>query len=46
MYGDLLSNNSHVGRAALLEAPTPEAAADLVQADNAEVHPWEFGGRR
>ena len=46
MYGDLLTNNSHAGRAALLEAPTPAAAATLVRADNAEVHPWEFGGRR
>jgi uncharacterized protein YciI len=46
MYGDLLSSNSHVGRAALLEAPTPEAAATLIQADNAEIRPWEFGGRR
>ncbi len=47
MYGDLLStNNGHVGRAALLEAPNPEAATSLIQADNAEVHPWEFGGRR
>ena len=46
MYGDLLAKNSHVGRAALVEAPNPEAAATLIEADNAEVHPWEFGGRR
>ena len=46
MYGDLLSKNSHVGRVALLEAPNREAAATLIQADDAEVHPWEFGGRR
>jgi hypothetical protein len=46
MYGDLLTNSTHGGRAALLEAPDPEAAADLIQADNAEVRPWEFGGRR
>ncbi|TDW88798.1 YciI family protein [Kribbella sp. VKM Ac-2566] len=46
MYGDLLTDDSHVGRAALVEAPSPEAAANLIQADNAEVRPWEFGGRR
>lgn len=46
MYGDLLRDDRHAGRAALLEAPNAEAAAHLIQADDAEVHPWEFGGRR
>ncbi|TCC20097.1 YciI family protein [Kribbella speibonae] len=46
MYGDLLDGDRHLGRAALLEAPNPEAAAHLIEADDAEVHPWEFGGRR
>jgi hypothetical protein len=46
MYGDLLDGDTHIGRAALLEAPSEQAAAALVQADTAEVHPWEFGGRR
>ncbi|MET9313680.1 YciI family protein [Kribbella sp. NPDC003505] len=46
MYGDLLDGDTHIGRAALLEAPSAEAAAALIQADAAEVHPWEFGGRR
>lgn len=46
LYGDLLADDSHIGRAALLEAPSAAAAAALIQSDNAEVHPWEFGGRR
>ena len=46
MYGDLLDGDAHVGRAALLEAPSAEAAAALIEAAEAEVHPWEFGGRR
>ncbi|MEV0803936.1 YciI family protein [Kribbella sp. NPDC050281] len=48
MYGDLLSLDAgkHLGRAALVEAPQPEAAAVLVEAPDAEVLPWEFGGRR
>lgn len=46
LYGDLLVDGSHNGRAALLEAPSPEAAVALIQGENAEVHPWEFGGRR
>ena len=46
MYGDLLDGTTHIGRAALLQAPSAQAAATLIQADNAEIHPWEFGGRR
>ncbi|GAA3149858.1 uncharacterized protein YciI [Kribbella aluminosa] len=46
VYGDLLDGEVHVGRAALLEAPSVDAARALVQAEDAEVHPWEFGGRR
>jgi hypothetical protein len=46
LYGDLLTDGAHIGRAALLEAPSAAAASALVQAENAEVHPWEFGGRR
>jgi uncharacterized protein YciI len=46
LYGDLRNETAHAGRAALLEAPTRAAAAELMQSDNAEVHPWEFGGRR
>ena len=48
MYGDLLSleDDAHLGRAVLLEAPDPEAAAALAQADPTQVHPWTFGGRR
>ncbi|MEV4261088.1 YciI family protein [Kribbella sp. NPDC049584] len=46
VYGDLLDGDIHVGRAALVEAPDAAAAAVLVQAENPEVHPWEFGGRR
>ncbi|HET6986743.1 MAG TPA: YciI family protein, partial [Kribbella sp.] len=48
MYGDLLGldDDTHLGRAALVEAPDAAAAAVLVAADVADVHPWEFGGRR
>ncbi|WP_371405236.1 YciI family protein [Kribbella sp. NBC_00662] len=46
VYGDLLDGDVHVGRAALVEAPDATAAAELLQAADAEVHPWEFGGRR
>ena len=48
MYGDLLSLDAdkHLGRAALVEAPEPQSAAALVEAPDAEVLPWEFGGRR
>ena len=48
LYGDLLSldGNTHVRRAALVEAPDAAAAAVLTQAAEADVHPWEFGGRR
>ena len=47
MYGDLLGLDAttHLGRAALVEAPTPEAAAELIEAPTAEVLPWQFGGR-
>jgi len=48
LYGDLLDldDDAHVGRAALVEAPDAEAAAVLVSTAVADVHPWEFGGRR
>jgi uncharacterized protein YciI len=46
VYGDLLDGDVHVGRAALVEASDAAAAAELLQAAEAEVHPWEFGGRR
>ncbi|MEU8222726.1 YciI family protein [Kribbella sp. NPDC048915] len=46
MYGDLLDGEVQIGRAALVEAPSPTDAAALIEADHAEVHPWEFGGRR
>jgi len=47
VYGDLftLDGQTQVGQAALLEAPTPEAAATLLPG-TPEVHPWTFGGRR
>jgi uncharacterized protein YciI len=47
-YGDLLSleDDTHVGRAALVEAPDARAAAVLLEAAEVDVHPWEFGGRR
>jgi uncharacterized protein YciI len=43
LYGDLLDGTNLVGQAALVEAPTPEAAAAL--RPGAEVHVWRFGGR-
>jgi uncharacterized protein YciI len=48
LYGDLrsLDDDGHTGRAALVEAPDAQAAAVLTQAAEADVHPWEFGGRR
>jgi uncharacterized protein len=46
VYGDLFDGSRQVGRAGLVEAPSAEAAGALLQADDAEVHPWEFGGRR
>ncbi|MFI5690553.1 YciI family protein [Kribbella sp. NPDC051586] len=46
VYGDLRDGDTHVGRAALVEAPDAAAAAELVEAEHAEVHPGEFGGRR
>ncbi|GAA1156925.1 YciI family protein [Kribbella jejuensis] len=46
VYGNLYDGTRHAGRAALLEAPSPEAAADLLQSSTPEIHPWEFGGRR
>ncbi|MGZ0150811.1 YciI family protein [Kribbella sp. WER1] len=46
VYGDLLDGDVHVGRAGLLEAPSEDAARALIEAADAEVHPWEFGGRR
>jgi uncharacterized protein YciI len=46
VYGDLFTGDDHVGRAALLEAPSKDAARMLMQSAEAEVHPWEFGGRR
>jgi uncharacterized protein YciI len=50
MYGELLALDSdkRLGRAALLEAPDPEAAATLVPTSgnaSTEVHLWFFGGR-
>ena len=47
VHGDLLTldGHTHVGQAALLEAPTPQAAATFLPG-NPEVHPWTFGGRR
>jgi uncharacterized protein YciI len=47
VYGGLLTLDgaSHVGQAALVEAPTSAAAATLLPG-TAEVHPWTFGGRR
>ena len=47
VYGDLLTldGQTQVGQAALVEAPTPEAAVTLLP-NATEAHPWEFGGRR
>lgn len=46
-YGDLfaLDGAAHIGRAALLEAPTVDAAIRSAPED-ATVHPWKRGGRR
>ncbi len=48
LYGDLraLEDDRHLGRAALVEAPDPAAAAVLLEAVDPEIFPWEFGGRR
>jgi uncharacterized protein len=47
VYGDLLTPDGQTptGQAALLEAPSPEAAA-LLLPGTPEAHPWTFGGRR
>ncbi len=47
VYGDLFTPDGQTptGQAALLEAPTAEAAA-LLLPGAPEAHPWEFGGRR
>jgi uncharacterized protein YciI len=47
VYGELLTldGSSPIGRAATVEAPDPEAAANLLPGST-EVHPWIFGGRR
>jgi len=47
VYGDLftIDDQTQVGQAALVEASTEEAAADLLPGQP-EVHPWTFGGRR
>ncbi|MEI8410529.1 MULTISPECIES: YciI family protein [unclassified Kribbella] len=47
VYGDLLTldGQTPVGQAALLEAPTLEAAATLLPG-SPQAHPWEYGGRR
>lgn len=45
LYGALFTlDETPSGQAALVEAPTPEAAAGLLP--GGEAHPWEFGGRR
>ena len=48
LYGDLigLDDDTHLGRAALLEAPDAKTAAVLADAAETDVRPWEFGGRR
>ena len=46
LYGDLYDGTRHVGRAGLVEAPSAPAAGALLESDDAEVRPWEFGGRR
>lgn len=50
-YGPLLSDDgtTWLGTAALLRAPSPEAARAILTVDryaDIEVHDWEFGGRR
>ncbi|GAB2606495.1 hypothetical protein Aab01nite_01570 [Paractinoplanes abujensis] len=46
-YGDLFAVDgaAHAGRAALLQAPSLEAALRTAP-DDASVHPWRLGGRR
>ncbi|MFJ6071100.1 YciI family protein [Streptomyces sp. NPDC093065] len=49
-YGPLLSDDGDawLGTAALVRAPDPDAARDLLTVDRyaeVEVHPWQFGGR-
>ncbi|WP_164387068.1 YciI family protein [Streptomyces sp. OM5714] len=49
-YGPLLSDNGDtwLGTAALLRAPDPDAARDILTPDryaDIEVHNWQFGGR-
>jgi uncharacterized protein len=48
VYGELrtLDGEARLGWAATVEAPNDQAAAALLPADNPEVHPWTFGGRR
>ncbi|NUR98580.1 MAG: hypothetical protein HOV67_25410, partial [Kribbellaceae bacterium] len=46
VYGNLYDDAGEVGRAGLVEAPSAEAARVLLESADAEVHPWEFGGRR
>ncbi|MEV4626819.1 YciI family protein [Micromonospora sp. NPDC049523] len=50
VYGDLLAleDETHLGRAALLEAPDRETAATSLSTSGegrTEVHHWRFGGR-
>ncbi|MER7925945.1 YciI family protein [Streptomyces sp. NPDC096057] len=49
-YGPLLSDDGDtwLGTAALLRAPDPESAGDVLTRDryaDVEVHTWQFGGR-
>ena len=46
VYGNLYDGARHVGRAGLVEAPSADAARALLESADAEVHAWEFGGRR
>ncbi|MFI6506406.1 YciI family protein [Streptosporangium sp. NPDC050855] len=49
LYGELLDldGEARLGRAAMVEAPDPQAAAAMLPAgdDRTEVHFWRFGGR-
>jgi len=48
VYGDLLAldDNTRLGWAAAIEAPTPEHAATLLpDSSHTEIHHWTFGGR-
>jgi uncharacterized protein YciI len=45
VYGELLDGEAPIGRAALVEAPDQQSAANLLPGTT-EVHPWTFGGRR